>query len=111
MLAISSPWSLMSSFASCIALRTCCLLDKRVPSEDVQHGTMTDLCLTGLVPRLTYRMSYPMYLASSRKVVSLLIRIAYEFAGLVERVMALGQEYGVAVPLYQQIADWGKKNL
>ena len=34
-----------------------------------------------------------------------------EFAGLVERVVALGQEYGVAVPLYQQIADWGRKNL
>ena len=34
-----------------------------------------------------------------------------EFAGLVERVVALGQEYGVAVPLYQQIADWGRQNL
>ena len=34
-----------------------------------------------------------------------------EFAGLVERVVALGQEYGVAVPLYEQIADWGRQNL
>ena len=34
-----------------------------------------------------------------------------EFAGLVNRVVELGQEYHVAVPLYQQVADWGKKNL
>ena len=34
-----------------------------------------------------------------------------EFAGLVNRVVELGKEYHVAVPLYQQVADWGAKNL
>lgn len=32
-----------------------------------------------------------------------------EFAGLVSRVAALGQEYHVPVPLYQQIDAWGKE--
>jgi 2-dehydropantoate 2-reductase len=32
-----------------------------------------------------------------------------EFAGLVDRVVSLGQEYGVAVPLYEKISQWGKE--
>ena len=31
-----------------------------------------------------------------------------EFAGLVDRVVSLGHEYGVAVPLYEKISQWGK---
>ncbi len=31
-----------------------------------------------------------------------------EFAGLVNRVAELGQKYGVAVPLYEKISQWGK---
>ena len=31
-----------------------------------------------------------------------------EFDGLVTRVVKLGQEYGVAVPLYEVINEWGK---
>ena len=32
-----------------------------------------------------------------------------EFAGLVDRVVSLGHEYGVAVPLYEKISQWGKE--
>ena len=31
-----------------------------------------------------------------------------EFDGLVTRVVSLGKEYGVAVPLYEKISQWGK---
>ncbi|BAL83877.1 putative 2-dehydropantoate 2-reductase [Selenomonas ruminantium subsp. lactilytica TAM6421] len=34
-----------------------------------------------------------------------------EFAGLVTRVVELGETYHVPVPLYQKINDWGKENL
>jgi 2-dehydropantoate 2-reductase len=30
-----------------------------------------------------------------------------EFSGLVTRVVSLGKEYGVSVPLYEKIAAWG----
>ena len=30
-----------------------------------------------------------------------------EFSGLVTRVVSLGKEYGVSVPLYEKINDWG----
>lgn len=33
-----------------------------------------------------------------------------EFAGLVSRVVELGQKYHVPVPLYQKVDDWGKKH-
>ena len=33
-----------------------------------------------------------------------------EFSGLVTRVVNLGKEYGVSVPLYEKINDWGTAN-
>ena len=33
-----------------------------------------------------------------------------EFSGLVTRVVSLGKEYGVSVPLYEKINDWGTAN-
>ncbi len=32
-----------------------------------------------------------------------------EFSGLVTRIVELGKEYNVPVPLYEKISDWGKK--
>ena len=34
---------------------------------------------------------------------------ASEFEGLVNSVVALGERYGVPVPLYQKISDWGRE--
>ena len=34
-----------------------------------------------------------------------------EFAGLVTRVVELGETYHVPVPLYQKINEWGKEHL
>ena len=34
---------------------------------------------------------------------------ASEFEGLVNSVVALGERYGVPVPLYKKISDWGRE--